>query len=73
MTSYRIPFRSKKRFNLSELSAAESEKVFLAANDKAQEMTLEQLINISKDYNVGFDIPTQTFEIMVKIPINELR
>ncbi len=48
---------------------------FNAANDIAQKMTLEELIALSHpdgDFNVGFDVPGEMFEIMVNIPINKL-
>ena len=49
-----------------------TEARFYAAKDKADKMTLEQLVDISEDFNVGYDIPEGMFEVMLKIPMGEL-
>lgn len=55
------------------IDAVTTEQKFLAAYDISQKMTLEQLIELSDDYNVGYDIPENVFEIMVKIPMKTLQ
>lgn len=50
----------------------ESEIRFYVAKEKADKMTLSQLTDISNDFNVGYDVTEKMFEIMVKIPIEEL-
>ena len=52
--------------------AEDSEVRFLVAKDKADKMTLEQLVELSEDFNVGYDIPEGMFEVMLKIPIKNL-
>lgn len=52
--------------------AEDTEVRFLVAKDKADKMSLEQLIDISEDFNVGYDIPEGMFEVMLKIPIKNL-
>lgn len=55
-----------------ETAEDDSEARFLAAKNKADAMTLEELVEISEDFNVGYDIPESMFEIMVKIPMERL-
>lgn len=50
----------------------ENEIRFYVAKEKADKMTLAQLTDISNDFNVGYDVTEKMFEIMVKIPIEEL-
>lgn len=45
---------------------------FYAAKDVADKMTLEQLVDISNDFNVGYDVREGMFEVSLKIPIEEL-
>lgn len=52
--------------------AEDTEVRFLVAKDKADKMTLEQLVELSEDFNVGYDIPEGMFEVMLKIPIEDL-
>ena len=52
--------------------AEDTEVRFLVAKDKADKMTLEQLVELSEDFNVGYDIPEGMFEVMLKIPIKNL-
>ena len=52
--------------------AEDTEVRFLVAKDKADKMSLEQLIELSEDFNVGYDIPEGMFEVMLKIPIKDL-
>lgn len=52
--------------------ADDTEVRFLVAKDKADKMSLEQLIELSEDFNVGYDIPEGMFEVMLKIPIKNL-
>lgn len=52
--------------------AEDTEVRFLVAKDKADKMSLEQLIELSEDFNVGYDIPEGMFEVMLKIPIEDL-
>lgn len=52
--------------------AEDTEVRFLVAKDKADKMSLEQLIELSEDFNVGYDIPEGMFEVMLKIPIKNL-
>ena len=49
-----------------------TEERFYAAKDVADKMTLEQLVDISNDFNVGYDIREGVFEVSLKIPIEEL-
>lgn len=49
-----------------------TEARFYAVKDVADKMTLEQLVDISNDFNVGYGIPEGMFEVMLKIPIEEL-
>lgn len=55
-----------------EESVDEEETRFLAAKDAAESMTLDSLIGISDDFNLGYDIRDGMFEIMVKIPMEKL-
>lgn len=50
----------------------ENEIRFYVAKEKADKMTLSQLTDISNDFNVGYDVTEKMFEVMVKIPIEEL-
>ena len=50
----------------------DTEVRFLVAKDKADKMTLEQLVDISEDFNVGYDVREGMFEVMLKIPIKDL-
>lgn len=50
----------------------ENEIRFYVAKEKADKMTLSQLTDISNDFIVGYDVTEKMFEIMVKIPIEEL-
>lgn len=52
--------------------AEDTEIRFLVAKDKADKMTLEQLVDISEDFNVGYDVREGMFEVMLKIPIEDL-
>ena len=52
--------------------AEDTEVRFLVAKDKADKMTLEQLVELSEDFNVGYDIPEGMFEVMLRIPIEDL-
>lgn len=52
--------------------AEDTEVRFLVAKDKADKMSLEQLVELSEDFNVGYDIPEGMFEVMLKIPIEDL-
>ena len=52
--------------------AEDTEVRFLVAKDKADKMSLEQLVELSEDFNVGYDIPEGMFEVMLKIPIKNL-
>lgn len=52
--------------------AEDTEVRFLVAKDKADKMTLEQLIELSEDFNVGYDVREGMFEVMLKIPIKDL-
>lgn len=52
--------------------AEDTDARFLVAKDKADKMTLEQLVELSEDFNVGYDIPEGMFEVMLKIPIKNL-
>lgn len=52
--------------------AEDTEARFYAAKDKADKMSLEQLVELSEDFNVGYDIPEGMFEVMLKIPIKNL-
>ena len=49
-----------------------TEERFYAAKNVADKMTLEQLVELSEDFNVGYDIPEGMFEVMLKIPIEDL-
>lgn len=49
-----------------------TEERFYAAKDVADKMTLEQLVDISEDFNVGYDVREGAFEVMLKIPIKNL-
>ena len=49
-----------------------TEERFYAAKDVADKMTLEQLVDISNDFNVGYDVREGSFEVSLKIPIEEL-
>lgn len=49
-----------------------TEARFYAAKDVADKMTLGTLIELSEDFNVGYDIPEGMFEVMLKIPIKDL-
>lgn len=57
---------------VDHLKPQDTEARFYAAKDVADKMTLEQLIDISEDFNVGYDIPEGMFEVMLKIPIKDL-
>lgn len=52
--------------------AEDTEVRFLVAKDKADKMSLEQLVDISEDFNVGYDVREGVFEVMLKIPMEEL-
>lgn len=52
--------------------AEDTEVRFLVAKDKADKMSLEQLIELSEDFNVGYDVREGAFEVMLKIPIEDL-
>ena len=45
---------------------------FFTAKDKADKMSLKELIDMSEDINIGYDVPDKMFEIMLKIPIEDL-
>lgn len=64
-------FVIKPRYIFPE-DAEDTEVRFLVAKDKADKMSLEQLIELSEDFNVGYDIPEGMFEVMLKIPIKDL-
>lgn len=53
-------------------NSSEIEARFYAAKAVADKMTLEQLVDISEDFNVGYDVREGVFEVMLKIPINKL-
>lgn len=57
---------------IDHLKAQDTEARFYAAKDKADKMTLEQLVDISEDFNVGYDVREGMFEVMLKIPMKEL-
>lgn len=57
---------------IDHLKPQDTEARFYAAKDVADKMTLEQLIELSEDFNVGYDIPEGMFEVMLKIPIKDL-
>ena len=49
-----------------------TEERFYAAKDVADKMTLEQLVELSEDFNIGYDVREGMFEVMLKIPIKDL-
>lgn len=60
------------RFRPIDYLKQDTEARFYAAKDVADKMTLEQLVDISDDFNVGYDVPEGMFEVMLKIPIKDL-
>lgn len=57
---------------IDHLKPQDTEARFYAAKDVADKMTLEQLIDISDDFDIGYDVPGEMFEVMLQIPIKFL-
>lgn len=57
---------------IDHLKPQDTEARFYAAKDVADKMTLEQLVELSEDFNVGYDVREGVFEVSLKIPIEEL-
>lgn len=49
-----------------------SEERFLQAKEIADNLTLSELVDLSEDYNVGYDIPGGYFEVSLLIPITKI-
>lgn len=57
---------------IDHLKPQDIEARFYAAKDVADKMTLEQLVDISEDFNIGYDVREGMFEVMLKISIKDL-
>lgn len=61
-----------KRFRPIDYQESATEERFLHAKNIADNLTLSELVNLSEDYNVGYDIPAGFFEVSLLIPITRI-